>query len=100
MKLHPMKLVTIVCEALAREPVLGLVAAGGAHGWTLGTVEGSGHQGERIADIPEFANIRIEVIVPAAVAEVLLDRLQREFFPRYAMVAYESDIRVLRPGKY
>ena len=100
MKLHPMKLVTVICEALAREAVLQALTAAGAHGWTLATVEGSGRQGERVGDIPEFANLRIEVIVPPSVAESLLDQLEREFFPRYAMVAHETDIRVLRPAKF
>jgi nitrogen regulatory protein P-II 2 len=100
MNLHPMKPVTIVCEAIAREPLTALLHEVGAHGYTLFTVEGSGAQGQRVADIQEFANIRVEVIVPPAVAGRLLGRLEKDFFPRYAMVAYESDVRVLRPHKF
>jgi nitrogen regulatory protein P-II 2 len=100
MDTHPMKLVTVVCEALAREPVQLLLSEVGAHGYTVFQVEGAGAQGERAGDIREFGNIQLEVIVPPAVAEKLLSRLQREFFPRYAMVAYESDVRVLRREKF
>ena len=100
MNTHPMKLVTIVCEAHAREAVTKLLRESGAHGWTLFSVEGDGSQGKRLADIPEFANIQIEVIVKPEVATVLLDRLGREFFPRYAMIAFESDVRVLRQDKF
>ena len=100
MKTHPMKLVTIVGEALAREPLTALLAEVGAHGYTLFTVEGSGTQGVRIADIEEFANIRLDVIVPPPVADQLLARLQSDFFPRFAMIAYESDVRVLRQEKF
>lgn len=100
MNTHPMKRVTIICESLAREPVTRLLGEVGAHGWTLFDVQGSGHQGLRPSDIPEFANIQVEVIVPPPVADALLTRLSGEFFPRFAMVAYESDIRVLRPGKF
>ena len=57
-------------------------------------------QRPRPADIPEFANIQIEVIVQPAVAQTLLERLAKDFFPRYGMVAFESDVRVLRPGKF
>ena len=96
----PMKLVVIVCEAYARDAVIALLRESGAHGWTLFTVEGEGAKGGRPADIPEFANIQIEVIVRPEVASVLLERLARDFFPRYAMVAYESDIRVWRKGKF
>jgi nitrogen regulatory protein P-II 2 len=100
LQLHPLKLVTIIGEALAREPLKKLLNAAGAHGYTLFTVEGEGAQGRRSGDIQEFANIQVQVIVPPAVAEHLLQTLQRDFFPRYAMVAYESDVRVLRREKF
>ena len=100
MNLHPMKLVTIVCEAYAQEPVTKLFGEVGAHGWTVFAVEGDGSRGKRPADIREFANIQIEVIVPPGVAQALLERLEREFFSRYGMIAFESDVRVLRQGKF
>ena len=95
-----MKLVTIICETLAREPVTRLLDEVGAHGYTLFAVEGKGAQGQRPGDSAEFGNIQLEVIVPPAVAEQLLQRLQAEFFPRFAMIAYEADVRVLRQGKF
>ena len=100
MKLHPTKLVTIVCEAYAQEPVTRLLREVHANGWTLFSVEGDGAKGSRPADIREFANIQIEVVVPPEVAQRLLERLADEFFPRYGMIAFESDIRVLRPEKF
>jgi nitrogen regulatory protein PII len=100
MNTHPMKLVTIICEALAREPLKKLLAEVGAHGYTLFPVEGDGSQGRRAADIQEFANIQVEIIVPPEVAEKLLARLEKEFFAKFAMVAYESEVRVLRRGKF
>lgn len=100
MNTHPMKRVTVIGEALAREPLRRLIAESGAHGYTLFPVEGQGSQGRRPGDIQEFGNIQVEVIVPPDVAARLLERLEREFFPRFAMVAYESDIRVLRSGKF
>ena len=100
MNTHPMKRVTIVCEALAREPLTALLQEVGAHGYTLFTVEGSGAQGHRLGDIEEFANIQLEIIAPPAVAGRLLARLEEDFFPRYAMIAYEHDVRVLRRDKF
>ena len=100
MNTHPMKLVTIVCESHAREAVTTLLREVGAHGWTLFTVEGEGSQGARPADIPEYANIQVEVILRPESADALLGRLEAEFFSRYAMVAFESDVRVLRQGKF
>ena len=100
MSTHPVKLVTIICEALARGPLKRLLDGSGANGYTLFTVEGDGHQGRRTAGIQEFANIQVEVIVQPSVATQLLSRLEREFFPKFAMVAYETDIRVLRREKF
>ena len=100
MKTHPMKLVTIVCESLAREHVRSLLRDIGAHGWTMFDAEGSGAKGERSGDIQEFANVQVEVIVRPAMAEQLLERLQKDFFPRFAIIAYLSDIQVLRREKF
>ncbi|MFO1460836.1 MAG: transcriptional regulator [Verrucomicrobiota bacterium] len=100
MNTHPMKLVTIVCEAHAKDAVTRLIREVGGHGYTLFPVEGDGSQGLRTADIPEFTNLQIEVILKPEAAAQLLERLGNEHFPRYAMVAFESDVRVLRPGKF
>ena len=95
-----MKLVTIVCEAHARDAVTKLLRDVGAHGHTLFAVEGDGSHGKRPGDIPEFTNIQIEVVVSPAVAETLLTRLEKGFFPRYAMIAFECEVRVLRKEKF
>ena len=100
MTTHAMKLVTIVCEAYAKAAVTKLLRDVGAHGYTLFTVEGEGSRGRRDADIPEFTNIQIEVIVPLEVAKVMLTRLEHEFFPCYGMVAFTADVQVLRANKF
>jgi len=100
MKTHPMKLVTIVCEALAREHVTRLLTEEGARGYTLFSVEGLGAKGSRVADIEEFANIQIEVIVTEAVAQPLLERVSRDLLPHFAVIVYELDVRVLRQEKF
>ncbi|KAB2646663.1 MAG: transcriptional regulator [Verrucomicrobia bacterium] len=100
MNTYPMKLVTIVCEAYAQDTVTKLLNEVGAHGWTLFAVEGDGSQGKRPADIKEFANIQIEAVVQPEVADKLLERLANDFFPRYAMIAFESEVRVLRREKF
>ncbi len=100
MPAHAMKLATIICEALARDAVIRLLRDIEANGYTLFVVEGAGAQGERTAEIAEFGNIQVEVILPAESCERLMGRLERDFFPKYAMVAYEADVRVRRPGKF
>ena len=100
MPAHAMKLVTIICEALARDAVTRLLRDVGAHGWTSFVVEGCGAKGERSGEMAEFGNVQVDVIVPAAVCDQLMERLERECFPKYGMVAYDADIRVRRPGKF
>jgi nitrogen regulatory protein PII len=100
MNLHPMKLVTVVCEALLEERVVGILRDCGAHGHTAFSVRGSGSQGERSADIIETGNVQVEVIVKPIVAETVLERLRRGLFDDYAIVAYENDVRVMRPDKF
>lgn len=95
-----MKLITIVCEAYALESVKVLLREVGAHGCTHFPVEGDGSRGERGGETPEFANVQVEVVLQPAAAEILLSRLADELFPNYAMIALESDVRVLRPAKF
>ena len=95
-----MKLVTIVCEAYALDPMKRLIHDCGAHGCTHFAVEGAGAGGERTGEMKEFANVQIEVVLTAEAASTLLSRLEKEFFPRYGMIAFESDVRVLRAGKF
>jgi nitrogen regulatory protein PII len=100
MNLHPMKLVTIICESVLEERVVELLRECGAHGHTAFDVRGSGNQGDRIADMLESGNVKINAIVKPAVAEALLQKLHDDLFKAYAMIAYETDVRVLRPEKF
>ena len=100
MNTHPMKLVTIVCEAYALEAVKKLLPEVGAHGCTHFPVEGDGAGGARTGEMKEFANVQIEVVLTAAAADALLARIEKELIPRYGMIVFESDVRVLRAGKF
>lgn len=97
---HTMKLVTIVCESLARDAIATLLRDVGAHGYTLAHVEGSGTKGDRFSEMAELSNIKVDAIVTPAVCTVLMDRLQRDFFPRFAIIAYETDVVVRRSEKF
>ena len=100
MNLHPMKLVTIVCESVLEDRIVEVLRECGAHGHTAFDVRGSGRQGDRNADLTESGNVQIDVIAKPAVAESVLERLHTNYFQDYAMVAYESDVRVMRPNKF
>ncbi len=48
----------------------------------------------------EFANVQIEIVLTADAARALLARIEKELIPRYGMVVFESDVRVLRSRKF
>ena len=100
MSLHPMKLVTVICESVLEELVVELLRDCGVQGHTAFDVRGSGSQGLRNAEMRECGNVQIEVIVKPEAASSLLENLRAKFFEHFAMVAYESEVRVLRPQKF
>ena len=100
MSTHPMKLLTIIAEALVRERIEKLLAEEGAKGFTVFNVEGHGEGGRRTGEIGEYANVQIEAVVKPEVAARLLDRLQESYFDKYGIIVYETDVRVLRPHKF
>lgn len=99
MDTEEMVLVTIVAEAVVEHRLVRDVAAAGSHGWTVCDARGRGSRGVR-ADEFEGSNIRLETLVPAAVADRILAVLSQDYFPRYAVVAWTTAARVTRPGKY
>jgi nitrogen regulatory protein P-II 2 len=52
------------------------------------------------ADEFEGANIRLETLVSPEVADRFLEVLARDYFPRYAVVAWTTPAQVVRPEKY
>lgn len=100
MTLHPKKLITIFCEAIARESLIQILRECGAKGFTVSAAEGWGAKGSRSGDIPEDANIELKIIVGAERADVILGRLSSGVLPRFATVVCVTDVQVLRPEKF
>jgi nitrogen regulatory protein PII len=100
MPAHAMKLVTIVCEASAREPITQMLQQAGAAGCTVCAVDGADAHGGRAAEPGEVAHVKIEVVVSADLCERLMARVEQEFFQQYTVTAFESDVRVRRPGRF
>jgi nitrogen regulatory protein PII len=98
--LHPKKLITIVCESIARETLVAIIQECGAKGYTVSQVEGWGAKGSRFAGIPEDSNIELKTVVGPLRAERILERLSVEIMPRFATVVFVSDVSVLRSEKF
>jgi nitrogen regulatory protein P-II 2 len=99
MKTMPLKLLTIVAEAVLEPLLLDDLRRLGARGFSMGKVRGEGSRGVRASDF-EGSNIRIETIVSAEVADRILESIAESYFEHYAVIAYISDVEVVRGDKY
>ena len=99
MSTSTISLVTIVAEGVLRERLLSELLELGARGYTVGEVEGHGTRG-----VSTFfwtgTQVRIEVLTSPEVADRILDHVQAEYFTHYSVIAYVSEVRVIRSEKY
>jgi nitrogen regulatory protein P-II 2 len=94
-----LKLVTIVAEAVLESRIIRDVRDLGARGFTLTKVHGEGSRGVRASEW-EGGNVKIETIVSPAVANRILRHVAESYFEHYAVVAYVTDVGVVRGEKY
>lgn len=94
------KLVTIITESSVESQLLQDLDRLGARGYTVLEGRGRGSHGARTADWDQSVNVRIEVVCDERVASAILEHCQKHYTPHYAMVAYLSDVQVLRPEKF
>ncbi|AFV75797.1 hypothetical protein YIM1640_09000 [Thermus oshimai] len=99
MELVRLKLVTIVAESLLEKRLVEEIKRLGAKGYTITPARGEGSRGLRSVDW-EGQNIRLETIVSEEVALKILKKLQEEYFPHYAVIAYVENVEVVRGDKY
>ena len=94
------KLVTIITEAALENELLGQLEALGVSGYTITDARGKGSRGIRDAGWTSSSNIRIEVICSKELAAEITRHLHDSYYQHYAMVVYESNVSVLREGKF
>jgi len=99
MELTNLPLLTIIAESVLRERLIEELHAAGCKGYTLTEVTGDGSRHIRSGDLPGD-NIRLETITTPQHAEQLLQRLATAYFPDYAIIAFVSEVRVVRGSKY
>ncbi len=92
-------LVTIVAERVLESRIAEDIKAAGATGYTVGDArgEGSRHVGSHTF---EGRNVRFEVIAGHAVAQRILDVVAERYFPHYGVIAFLTDVTVVRGEKY
>ncbi|MBP8214992.1 MAG: transcriptional regulator [Propionivibrio sp.] len=93
-------LLTIFTESTLEHVLIKDMDRLGIRGYTISDARGKGSRGVRDAAWDESKNIRIEVLCARQQAETLLAHLQQRYYSNYAMVAYLSEVEVLRPEKF
>lgn len=94
MKLSKQTLLTVITEPVLEEKIIGLCKDLGARGFSVSEV-----RSDTARDF-SGSNIRIEVISNRTVAEHILEHLQKGYFDSYSMIAFLSEIEVIRASKF
>lgn len=94
------KLVTIVTEAVLEQELCESLEELGAAGYTVTNARGKGSRGVRDAGWSTSSNVRVEVVCSDDVAQQIAAHLRSTYYNDYAMIIFESDVRVLRPDKF
>jgi nitrogen regulatory protein P-II 2 len=90
---------TIVAERLLKDQLIDLIRKEGATGFTLAAVEGEGSRGVRASDW-EGRNVQIETIVAPKTADAILEKLSKDYFDDFAIIAWVVEVGVLRGSKF
>lgn len=93
------QLITIVAEAVIERRIIDDVKRCGVKGYSLGHVTGEGVTGKNSIDL-NGPSIRLESVVTDEVAQNILEMLARDYFDRYAVVAWLTPARVARPERF
>ena len=94
-----LRLVTIIAEAYLESQLLQEIKTLGARGYSVSEVKGEGTRGIRASEW-EGRNVKIETLVSAEAADMILQHVASSYFQNYAVVAYLTDVRAVRGGKY
>jgi nitrogen regulatory protein P-II 2 len=92
-------LLTIITEGILRDEIIAIILKHGATGYTYSRAEGHGSRGNRATDW-EGPNLRFESLVSQKVAESILNDLDKDYFENYSVVAWVSQVNVLRREKF
>lgn len=99
MKTAPVKLITVIAEAILEDQILREFKDLGARGYTLSEVRGEGSRGIRASEW-EGKNLKIEMLVSPEVANQIIEHVAERYFPHYAVVTYLQDVQVVRGDKF
>ena len=101
MQLYPLKLVTVVGEAVIMPDIADEAMKLGATGFSMTEVNGHGSRSARnVIETGGAKTLKAEFVVPMEVAERILTHVSHEYFEHYACIAWLSDVQVVRGQQY
>ena len=101
MQLYPLKLVTIVGETVIMQDIAKEAVGLGATGYTLSEVIGEGSLSARNVIVTGSSKtMKLELVVPMSIAEKILTHVSHHYFEHYAIIAWLSDVQVVRGQAY
>ncbi len=100
MQTHALKLVTIIAEPALEHRLTSEIKELGASGFSVTEGRGEGSRGgSRGVDVPG-SHVRLEALVPPEVAERIVEHVARHYFADYSLIAYTTDVEVVRTRKF
>lgn len=95
----PRRLLTLVAESGLENRLVTMMHAAGAKGYTVSSAHGQGPRDQRAGDI-SGGNIRIESVLTDDVLDIIVAKLQEDYFPHYAVSSWIADVEVIRDDRY
>ncbi len=93
------KKVTIVCDDALEFHLIDDLKKCGVKGYTIEEAKGFSSHGFRDNEL-DGRNIKIETIVDSALSEKIFKMLEEKYFQKLVIIAYVSDVKVLRKHKF
>lgn len=94
------KLVTIVAESALEGPIVKEIKRVGAKGYTIVEARGEGSRGVRQGNWEQNSNVQFQVVCSEETARAIMNGLYEQFYEDYAMVAWATDVEILRGEKF
>lgn len=96
MSLEKAILLTIITERVMEPTLKDLVERAGARGYTIEEVAaGWGKHGSRQGQIESDQTFKMLLVVPRAIATIILQEVERTLQPDYAVLAFQHEVEVL-----
>ena len=99
MNLHHVKLLTIIAPDNLEARLTSDVRLFGARGYTISPAVGAGLSNVRDNEWTG-KNIRLETLVGQDVAYALMAHLAKDYFEKFGVIAFMSDVEVLRKERF